>query len=686
MKKKNLYVQSFPVLFLGVFLCGCSIFQPISNVISSGYDNFVAYFNVYYNAKKLFDEAEEEILNDIHRKRGQEETQSSMSKVPPAASQKLTKVIDKCSYILAFHQKSSLVDDVLLLIGKSFYYQSQYERAERKFKELLTQFPESELLSETKVWYARSLKQQGKIIEAIEVGKVFLRAPESKKDRSLYSQINLLLAELYENQKDFRTAIEYFGAVIESATGDDLVYAFMKLGDIAFTEGKYELASQWYRKACDVLKDDFSLLYRNRINTVRSLRNATLYDQALTIVNNALQDFRMKDYRAGLYLERGKTFLALQDTTEAIEDLMLVDTGYVSTPWSPLAAYELGKIYERLRKDFTGALQSYTKATRSSDPWVADSARKKVKTLARYFDVRTQLTKTDSLYFLFTSKPDTVMNDSVALSIAKSNNTVLGMQLDSLHRLRFVAYQELGDLFSSELTILDSAVVYYTKAIDECRDSTFLPRLYYMLAMLAQTGVVTTSKTAQEYYQYIAATFPTSPYAKIARKELGYVMVEHDPAKELYVQAEKFLDSKEYTRAVDLFSTIEREYPLSPLAAKSAFARAWVYETVFQKIDSARFLYRSVRSRYPTTIYAAHVEKMMLDSSEINVQQGDLNRHQKSQLPSSHEEKKLDQEKQRTTNFIEGSQQPEKQESRNRTPVQTPLEDDVENTTVNKEE
>lgn len=607
------------VVLLVVANEGCSIFQPVGNVITTGYDNFVAYFNVYYNASKLFDEAEEEIVRDAQQKRGKEQSASSQSKIPQSASQKLTKVVDKCSYILAFHQKSSFIDDALLLIGKSFYYQGQFERAERKFVELLTQFPESDLCPETQVWYARSLYQQKKYSEALEVGRSFLETWRGDTYRNFAMKVHMLVGEIYEQLKEYHLASEHYGVVVDQGDDEERRVAFMKLGDVAALEEKFEQASQWYTKACESGEDDPYFLSVNTLKAAQALQNAGHHQLALQVLNDALLNFRLKDYRGQFYLERGRTYVALRETSEAREDFALVDTGYTNSPWSAIAAFELGKMYEHILMDYSNALQSYTRATKSTEKAVADSARQKMKVLTRYFDIRSRLNRADSLYTLY-STVSAVSNDSLSKISLDSVGQVAKKQeisLDSIRTIRFTALQELADAFFGELNIPDSAAWYYLRAIEECRDSSLLPRMYYMLAVLAQAQPLVTPRSAEEYYQYIVRSFPQSPYAKAAQRALGEVLVERDPAEDLYIQAESVLNANDYRKALTLFAAIESEYPLSPYAAKSAYARAWLYEHVFGMYDSARTLYRTIRKRYPSTVFASRAEELVLDSSEV---------------------------------------------------------------------
>ena len=105
------------LLYLLVAANGCSVFSTVGGWFSSGYENAVAYFNAYYNAKRLFDEAEAELLAAQLAAKGKSTLTGNVQPVAPPR-QKFATVIDKCSNILSFYPKSNVVDDALFLIGK----------------------------------------------------------------------------------------------------------------------------------------------------------------------------------------------------------------------------------------------------------------------------------------------------------------------------------------------------------------------------------------------------------------------------------------------------------------------------------------------------------------------------------------------------------------------------------------
>ena len=103
----NHFKKYFPIFALTLVFYSCGV-----------WGNFTTYFNLYYNTKHLFNEAEESISNDRA-----DIFATNEPKIKPADDQKLQKVIEKCSKILQYSPDSRYVDDALIILGKAFYYQ-----------------------------------------------------------------------------------------------------------------------------------------------------------------------------------------------------------------------------------------------------------------------------------------------------------------------------------------------------------------------------------------------------------------------------------------------------------------------------------------------------------------------------------------------------------------------------------
>ncbi len=150
------------------------------NFFIRSFEDFTTYFNIYYNASRIFSEAEEELLK-------QQKDLFTTKVIAPGGNvtNKFVQVIEKCSKILQYHQNSSLIDDALFMIGKSYYYQREYPSAIRKFTELITNFPESDYYLESKFWIAKSYAQTVEIDRSLRLlNDIYLEAKEAENKKS----------------------------------------------------------------------------------------------------------------------------------------------------------------------------------------------------------------------------------------------------------------------------------------------------------------------------------------------------------------------------------------------------------------------------------------------------------------------------------------------------------------------
>ena len=98
--KTNLTKKISLIYFL-LFLSGCGLWT-----------DFKTYFNTYYNAKVIFEEAEENLILEKTELFPFEE-----KPIPKNLSDSFNKVIEKTSSILQHSKESDLVDEALLMTG-----------------------------------------------------------------------------------------------------------------------------------------------------------------------------------------------------------------------------------------------------------------------------------------------------------------------------------------------------------------------------------------------------------------------------------------------------------------------------------------------------------------------------------------------------------------------------------------
>ena len=642
---------------MAFFFNGCSIFSSAGNSISQGYENMVSYFNGYYNAKSLFNDAEDEIKTAALLARGKEVPAGQANQIPGTAKLKLGQVIDKCSNILAFHSSSSLVDNALLLIGKSFFYQMEYLKAERKFAELLAEFPNSSLALEAQLWYARTEEKLGKFNDGIRLSDVTIVAAQTSRDNEIETQAHQLLGVLYRRMNETDKSIAEYEKAISVSTDDAAKGdAQISLGDIYFADGQYKKAAEVYLRIEDYTSDIY-LNYYSKMQASIAYREIGEREKGLALVNAMIDNFRNKEYLAAILFERANNYAASGRRDDAINEYIIVDTSYVRTEYAIRSAYKLGLIFEKELGFYDRALKYYSEVNAATGLSIVADGSRKFTALTRYFDARHRLYTADSLLLVLSDTTrkrirdtlNTMAVDSIHQKTAQVNSpslisyidslkaknpvldTVLGksvqiavqyalLSADSLRILKSIAAQELGDIFYSEVVVPDSAFYWYNQSLSWSSNPSRTPRILYILAELSRTNPEKKFPAPEEYHSRLDRDFPESVYAEEARRFLRKETstTKTDTASEYYAQSEKQVDAKQYEKAIGTLRSIIQSFPKSPLAAKSEYAIGWIMENHLAQPESAMMQYKRVAKNYKGTMYALAASKRF-----VEVQQSD---------------------------------------------------------------
>jgi hypothetical protein len=172
-------VQITVLVFL---LAGCGS-------LNQGWNNFTAYFNTYYNAKKFYNSGLEKNQNQ----------QPDINPLVPirihesptdAGLEDFAKAIEKGSAILREHDDSKYVVPALFIIGKSYYYRSDFFAALEKFEELdaLAEGVERQEAIfgwDEPIWKCRILTRELKFWNSNWIAKIS-GCPIGKRKHSLY--------------------------------------------------------------------------------------------------------------------------------------------------------------------------------------------------------------------------------------------------------------------------------------------------------------------------------------------------------------------------------------------------------------------------------------------------------------------------------------------------------------------
>ncbi|MEO0144859.1 MAG: tetratricopeptide repeat protein [candidate division WOR-3 bacterium] len=291
-----------------------------------------AYFNNYYNLKRTFNLAEK-YYNEGNL---------------PKARENYMKIEEKASKIIILHDKSRFLDDALYMLAVSYSRIGEYSKAEQKFKEFFTFFPNSKLIKKVKLEYGIMLYNANRLDEAI------LHLSQIKdKEAKIYLMKTYFKMGNYQKAKEIASSLLKYKEIQNNLDFKiTLANIYLNTRDL---ENAQELISQIvkFQNVNDTTKNNLLLMLSDAYVQEKN------YEKALDIISK----IEYKDSTSSEFfikLKTAKIYLLKADTNSAINILeYLSNFAFDSTKyWS---YYYLGIIYEN-KEDFDKALDFYEKA------------------------------------------------------------------------------------------------------------------------------------------------------------------------------------------------------------------------------------------------------------------------------------------------------------------------------------
>ncbi len=353
----------------------------ISFSISETIINLKAYFNNYYNLKKTFNLAEK-LYN-----------QGNIN----SAMENYRKIEEKASKIIKLHNNSKFVDDALYMLAVSYSRLGEFTKAEQKFKELWTLFPNSNLINKAKIEYGIMLFNSNRLDEAV----IFLSEINDKRAK-------FYLMKAYYKLGNYQKALEIANEIKNDKFFENnldfkisLANIYLKTNNLNFAENLIEEITK-ISNINDTIKN----------NLLVNLSDAYLENQNFEKALKTINKINYKDSTSSEFfvkLKTSKILLMKGDTNKALEILeYLSNLAYDSTKF--LSYYYLGIIYEN-KEDFDKALDFYEKAI-SGGVKLAQNRKEIIMKLKAMKDEKNykKLYRLAETFYLDLNKPDLALN------------------------------------------------------------------------------------------------------------------------------------------------------------------------------------------------------------------------------------------------------------------------------------
>jgi TolA-binding protein len=569
----------------------------VKDFFSQRYENSIAYFNTYYNATRLFDEAVLEIQTT--EKNQQSKGLPPQKEISPTARQKLTGVIEKCSKLLQYYPTSKWVDDALMLIGESYYYMGEYLKAERKFAELIAQFPDSKHYLEARLWLGESFRKGNDEDRAIRELTAVADTALVQSEHAIAAKALLQVGEIETEREDYDAAIKAYQTLIDRSDYDELKSAAQfRLARLEEIAGDYGKAAEAYRKVEDYNPDSYTR-YQSQLLYAVNKKKMKDYDEAKRVLFDLLDDRSNIEHFPQIKLEIANLYNERGDLESAVEAYTAVDTTYRRTDAAAKAYYQLGLLYQEQLHDLVAADTNFMKArTEFPASEIAPLAAKHADDLTKYRVDRKMISDLDSLIFLEHRKIE-LGGDTLLATHSDSLADTTKIKVDSVGQL----HAELsGSLADTSKTKVDSVWQLHAELSDS----------------LADTTKTTVHKTWQLHPELWDSTGGSVPMRTLKSR----LATQTYDLGVLFFLGLSEPDSAMYWCEKTIGLSVDSE-----LSARALYTLAEIQRTSKNEAQvSVDSLYDKILSDYPNTKYASEVKRIrgiqvkksaVVDSAEV---------------------------------------------------------------------
>lgn len=387
------------IALLGFLLAGCG-------TLKQGWNDFTAYYNTFYNAKQFYNEGLKKNQNQEPTINPNRPIRVHMS--PNAAGlDDFEQAIERASSILRNHSDSRYVTPAVFLIGKSFYYRSEFFAALEKFQELQTIGNDLER-QEAILWQGRTYLEMANYSEGIQFLEIELDLLEDW-DPSIKSEIGLILTQMYVEQDNWEASLNYIQNSIDNLKDDKLKSrAYFLFGQILEHFDRYSNAVIAYRQIRNI-RADFDLEYHGMRKEAEVSRKLGNFDRAITLFRELERDDKFFEYRVDIQYEIAKTHQVQGEPDLALAEFKRILRNRFQNPDPVTKAktyYGIAEIYRFSRDDFQMAAAYYdSAASERADPSSLPEnfkADELAESFGQYASLKQQLAYNDSLLYIGT--------------------------------------------------------------------------------------------------------------------------------------------------------------------------------------------------------------------------------------------------------------------------------------------
>lgn len=547
------------------------------------------YYNTFYNARKAFNDAERQRMEQEQRATGRASALGGARRTAGAGQYNVA--IEKSLKVIENYPSSSWYDDALYVLGVSYFHTGQFDKSERRLRELLANYEESEYVTEATLYLAKSKLQLGEEADAM---MLFEEIFNEDFDRRLKAEAALGLGEFYMETGDAERAQSYFRAVRDSlGRGDQKIAAQRSIGDALYMEYQFDDALGAYLQLLGMNpenKDRYHALWQAADASYRMLR----IDDGLDYLRQLMEHEEFYDSLGVIKLKVAEGYEMQEDLSLAEATYQEIAEGIANKPIAAQANYRLGLIFQFDYDSLALAKEYYDKAVELNRGSEAGQLA-----LQRSGDIGKLRAYSQEI----TTDIDSTMTQ------------------DEVDGIAYTQYQ-LAELYWFQLNEPDSAIQEMHVLIDSFPSAYDAPRGAIALSQMYLDYQADTA-TADSLLNLVIRRYPHSDFLPEALELLGLKGTAADTGyAERYIHlAEDMLEMENYDSAVTLYTYVAERFPDSRYAVQARFNAIWVQDEYMAPGDSTLiFAYQEIVDSFPGTEWASEANTILTASTRTRQQ------------------------------------------------------------------
>jgi len=581
-----------------------------------------AYYNTFYNTEKNFREG----LAENKKRVGDKPTATEI--------QKFDLAIEKASKVLQLYPNSKYADDAVMILGQSFFYKQDYLKAQRKFDELVANFPKSNLVPACRLWLAKTNIELRDYTGAERVLRELQKQP---RRGGLNEEAQSLLGEIYFRQELYSLAAQEFE--VASKELDDKTLrgrSLMRLGECYQKIGNVSGAVESFRLATSIGGDqDFK--FQSSFQFAIALKSENRYEEALNIFRSLLSEFPTYKDIPLVKVQIADAHYGLGEIEEA-KNLFadIIDT-HPRTEAAAAAYFYLGEIYERKEGDFAKAQENYDKVRKESPRSdKVNEATQRGKNVGELITLKQTIADLEKRLEQLRSGAQPAAEAAADSSQpargsrraqGKNAAATVPATIEGVSEELAKTKTQIAQLYYFQFEQVDAAVPIYLEVARNYSNTTYAPQALYSLAHIfnspaARAGV------RDSILAVLTEKYADSRQGRAAKKLQGVTVETPAPISELapseaadFLNAENILFQEQNPRrAIEAYRDFTVRYPSSKYLPKALYAIGWIQENRLSENRQAFDSYRQLIEKYPDSEYAKDLRvKIAAAEKEFNI-------------------------------------------------------------------